>query len=50
VWRFFGDGIIYPDGTTNPPPAVAIEKSFDCPFNEDEVKTFEDGVILTYII
>jgi hypothetical protein len=49
VWRWFEPGIIYPDGTTTPPPAVYSE-DFDCPFNENEAETFDQGVLLAYII
>jgi hypothetical protein len=49
VWTFYDPGVIYPDGTTTPPPDVYNE-DFDCPFNEDEAETFDKGLLLGYVI
>jgi hypothetical protein len=49
VWTWYGDGILYPDGTTTPPPDM-ITRSKDCAYYDEDVRTFYDGIILSYVI
>jgi hypothetical protein len=46
---YFGEGILFADGT-NVPPEESRSEDYYCPFDESEAETFEDGIMLAYII
>jgi hypothetical protein len=50
LFEEYGDGIIFPDGTNTPPSDIRITESYDCPFDESKIETFDNGLMLAYII
>ena len=48
LYVYYGDGIIWPDGTTNIPPD-GKETDDDCPFPDDEIEDSKKGLQIAYM-
>ena len=47
MWTYFGDGIVWGDGTTQVPSEFRSDDSY-CPFNEKDVSDSEIGYNITF--
>jgi hypothetical protein len=48
-FSYYGDGILFADGT-NVPPKESRATDYYCPFDESEAETFDNGIMLIYVI
>jgi hypothetical protein len=49
IWQFIGDGIYWPDGTTNI-PSDSRTIDHDCPFPDDDIESSSNGTTVAYIV